>query len=172
MLDRLRRLLPGLWAGVLLCIAAIAAPAAFALLERPLAGQVVGWFFQREAWTSVVLAALLLMIERPRAQAAAAAGQGSVLSTEILLLLGTVFCTVAGYFALQPLMAAARDAGDRRLAVYTGIAYATLPLVFMNARQMFGAGIAQAGGDCHERCKELFKHGCFLSCLLRCGCYG
>lgn len=108
MLDRLRRLLPGLWAGVLLCIAAIAAPAAFALLERPLAGQVVGWFFQREAWTSVVLAALLLMIERPRAQAAAAAGQGSVLSTEILLLLGTVFCTVAGYFALQPLMAAAR----------------------------------------------------------------
>jgi hypothetical protein len=35
-------------------------------------------------------------------------GDGSVLSTEILLLLGTVFCTVAGYFALQPLMAAAR----------------------------------------------------------------
>ncbi len=108
MLDRLRRLLPGLWAGVLLCIAAIAAPAAFALLERPVAGQVVGWFFQREAWASVVLAALLLVVERPRARAAAAAGQGSVLSTEILLLLGTVFCTVAGYFALQPLMAAAR----------------------------------------------------------------
>jgi hypothetical protein len=107
-LDRLRRLLPGLWAGVLLCIAAIAAPAAFALLERPVAGHVVGWFFQREAWTSVVLAALLLMIERPRARAAAAAGQGSVLSTEILLLLGTVFCTLAGYFALQPMMAAAR----------------------------------------------------------------
>ena len=108
MLERLRRLLPGLWAGVLLCIAAIAAPAAFALLERPVAGQVVGWFFQREAWASVVLAALLLLIERPRARAAAEAGEGSVLSTEILLLLGTVFCTVAGYFALQPMMAAAR----------------------------------------------------------------
>jgi len=107
-LERLRRLLPGLWAGVLLCVAAISAPAAFALLERPVAGQVVGWFFQREAWTSVVLAALLLLLERPRARVAAAAGQGSVLSTEILLLLGTVFCTVAGYFALQPLMAAAR----------------------------------------------------------------
>ena len=106
--DRLRRLLPGLWAGVLLCIAAIAAPAAFALLERPAAGQLVGWFFQREAWTSVVLAVLLLMLERPRARSAAAAGQGSVLSAEILLLLGTVFCTVAGYFALQPMMAAAR----------------------------------------------------------------
>ena len=107
-MERLRRLLPGLWAGLLLCIAAIAAPAAFALLDRPVAGQVVGWFFQREAWTSVVLAMVLLVIERPRARAAAAAGQGSVLSTEMLLLLGTVFCTVAGYFALQPLMAAAR----------------------------------------------------------------
>jgi len=32
-----------------------------------------------------------------------------VLSTELLLLLGTVFCTVAGYFALQPLMAGARS---------------------------------------------------------------
>jgi Domain of unknown function (DUF4149) len=107
-LERLRRLLPGLWAGVLLCIAAIAAPAAFALLDRPVAGQVVGWFFQREAWLSIGLAVVLLAIERGRARVAAAAGAGSVLSTEILLLLGTVFCTVAGYFALQPLMAAAR----------------------------------------------------------------
>ena len=108
MLERLRRLLPGLWAGVLLCIAAIAAPAAFALLERPVAGQVVGWFFQREAWLSIGVAVALLAIERSRARTAAAAGQGSVLSAEILLLMGTVFCTVAGYFALQPLMAGAR----------------------------------------------------------------
>ena len=108
MFERMRRLLPGFWAGVLLCIAAIAAPAAFALLERPLAGQVVGWFFQREAWLSAVVAVLLLAIERPRARLAAAAGTGSILSTEILLLLGTVFCTVAGYFALQPLVPAAR----------------------------------------------------------------
>ena len=108
MFERMRRLLPGFWAGVLLCIAAIAAPAAFALLERPLAGQVVGWFFQREAWLSVVVAVLLLAIERPRARLAAAAGTGSILNTEMLLLLGTVFCTVAGYFALQPLVPAAR----------------------------------------------------------------
>jgi len=89
-LERLRRLLPGPWAGVLLCIAAIAAPAAFALLERPVAGQVVGWFFQREAWMSIGLAVALLAIERSRARAAAAVGDGSVLSTEILLLLGTL----------------------------------------------------------------------------------
>ncbi|MDH4391157.1 MAG: DUF4149 domain-containing protein [Aquabacterium sp.] len=108
MQDRLRRVLPGLWAGVLLCIAAIAAPAAFALLDRPAAGQLVGWFFAREAWLSLVAAVLLMVIERGRARAAAAAGQGSVLSADLLLLLTTVFCTVAGYFALQPLMAAAR----------------------------------------------------------------
>ncbi len=46
--------------------------------------------------------------------------------------------------ALGSLMAAARNVGDRRLAAYTGIAYATLPLVFMNARQMFGGGLAQS----------------------------
>ncbi len=46
--------------------------------------------------------------------------------------------------ALGSLMAAARNLGDRRLAAYTGIAYATLPLVFMNARQMFGGGLAQS----------------------------
>ena len=107
-LERLRRLLPGLWAGVLLCIALIAAPAAFALLDRSTAGPVVGWLFAREAWLSLVAAVVLLAVERQRARAAAEAGDGSVLSTEVLLLLATVFCTVAGYFALQPLMAQAR----------------------------------------------------------------
>jgi hypothetical protein len=107
-IERLRRLLPGVWAGLLLCIAAIAAPAAFAMLDRPNAGRVVGWIFQREAWTSLLLAVLLLLVERPRARAAAEAGHGSVLSTEMLLLLGSLFCTVAGHFALLPLMDAAR----------------------------------------------------------------
>ena len=38
----------------------------------------------------------------------AAVGQGSQFSMGMMLALGAVFCTVAGYFALQPLMAAAR----------------------------------------------------------------
>ena len=101
-------MLPGLWAGLLLCIATIATPAVFAMLERPDAGRVVGRIFVVEAWTSLALALLLLAIERARARAAAESGRGSVLSTEMLLLLGTVFCTVAGYFAVQPLMPAAR----------------------------------------------------------------
>lgn len=108
MLERLRRLLPGLWAGALLCIAAIAAPAAFALLARADAGRLVGSLFAQEAWLSLVLAIGLLVIERGRARSAADAGRGSVLNTEMLLLLGTLFCTVAGYFALQPMMEATR----------------------------------------------------------------
>lgn len=108
LLGRLRRSVPALWSGVLLCIAALAAPSAFAVLERADAGRLVGRIFEQEAWLSLVLAVLLLAIERPRARAAAEAGQGSVFSTEMLLVLGTVFCTVAGHFGLLPLMQAAR----------------------------------------------------------------
>ena len=106
--ERLRCLLPGLWAGMLLGIAALAAPAVFAQLERADAGRVVGRIFVQEAWLSLALGALLLVIERARARRAAEAGTGSILSSEMLLVLGAVFCTVAGYFALQPMMPLAR----------------------------------------------------------------
>ena len=92
------------WAGALLCIAALAAPAAFATLTPADAGRYIGRVFAAEADLSLVVALLLLFIERRRR----AAEPGSVLGAETLLLLGTIFCTVAGYFALQPLMAAAR----------------------------------------------------------------
>ena len=96
MVERLRRLIPGLWVGLLLCIAGIAAPAAFAMLERADAGRVVGRIFVVEAWTSLLLAVLLLAIERGRARNRDRASEGSVLSAEMLLVLATVFCTVAG----------------------------------------------------------------------------
>ena len=106
--QRLRRLLPALWLGMLLCIAGIATPAPFALLERADAGKVAGRILAQEAWLSLLLALLLLVVERARARQAAEAGQGSVLSTEMLLLLGTLFCTVAGYFGIQTMLPAAR----------------------------------------------------------------
>ena len=46
--------------------------------------------------------------ERVAARRAADSGQGSPFSTGMALALGALFCTVAGYFALQPMMAAAR----------------------------------------------------------------
>ncbi len=98
LLSRVGRILPALWAGVLICIAALAAPAAFANLAVADAGRVVAYVFVREAWLSLVLAGLLLVLERRH-------GTGRV---NALLLWGTVVCTLLGYFAIQLLMPAAR----------------------------------------------------------------
>jgi len=107
-LQRWRLLLPGLWAGWLLCVAALATPAPFALLPQADAGRVVGRMLAQEAYTGLALGVLLLVLERVAARRDVAAGQGSQFSTGMVLALGAVFCTVAGYFALQPMMAAAR----------------------------------------------------------------
>ena len=108
MAARLAAVVAGLWAGILLCIAAIAAPSAFATLAGPDAGRFVARMFMQEAYLSLGVAIALFVIERQRGRHAAAAGAGSVFSVNLVLLLGTLFCTVAGYFAVQPMMAAAR----------------------------------------------------------------
>jgi len=110
LLERLRRLLPGLWAGMLLCVAGLATPAPFATLASAEAGKVVGHIFAREAALSLLLAVAVLLLERQRAAVWSAEQERYVprLSTEMLLALGGVFCTVAGYYALQPMMAQAK----------------------------------------------------------------
>ena len=107
-LRRWRLLLPGLWAGWLLCVAALATPAPFALLPQAEAGRVAGRMLAQEAYTALALGVLLLVLERLAARRDAASGQGSQFSTGMVLALGALFCTVAGYFAMQPMMAAAR----------------------------------------------------------------
>jgi hypothetical protein len=107
-LDRWRRLLPGLWLGWLLCVAIVATPAPFALLERAEAGRVVARMLAAEAYSALLLGVLLLGLERVRAKRLADAGDSSQFSAGMGLAAGALFCTVAGYFALQPLMAAAR----------------------------------------------------------------
>jgi len=109
LLERLRRLLPAAWLGVLGCIAAVAAPAAFAVLARADAGRVNGRIFQLEAWISIATALVLWLLERARARRAAAAGLGSLLSTEMVLLLATLLCTFIAAFGVQPLIEAARE---------------------------------------------------------------
>ena len=109
MLARLTRLLPGLWLGGLLCVAGLATPAPFALLERADAGRVVARMLAQEAYASLALGIVLLLLERRAARHAAEVGQGSPFSAGLVLVLGAVFCTVAGYFGLQPMMAAARQ---------------------------------------------------------------
>ncbi len=106
--GRFAALTAGLWAGILLCIGAIAAPAAFAALARPDAGRLVNRLFEQDAYLSIGVAVVLVAIERQRSRDLAVAGTGSVFSANLLLLLGTLFCTVTGYFAVQPMMDAAR----------------------------------------------------------------
>ena len=96
------------WAGGLLCIAALSAPAAFAVLPSADAGRVVGRLLEREANVSMALALLLFFIEQRRARGAAESGRGSVLTAETVMLLGTLFCTIVATFVVQPMMAGAR----------------------------------------------------------------
>lgn len=108
LVSRGTALLVALWAGVLLAIGAIAAPAAFAVLPPADAGRVAGRMFAIEAHAGLAVVVLLFLVERRRARESAQVAQGSVFSANLMILLGALFCTVAGYFALQPMMAAAR----------------------------------------------------------------
>ncbi|MFY7865582.1 DUF4149 domain-containing protein [Roseateles sp.] len=104
MLNRFSALLAALWGGLLLSVAGLAAPSAFAVLERAQAGLVVARLFSLEAQLSLGVGLLLMLMARRRAR-----DRGlPPISAEFLLPAGALFCTVAGYYALQPLMAAAK----------------------------------------------------------------
>jgi hypothetical protein len=105
--ERLRLLLPGLWAGLLLAVALIATPAPFATLVPSEAGRVVARVLASEAYASLALGVLALVLERRAARRGAEQG-GTQFTAGMALALGAIFCTVAGYFALQPLMGPAR----------------------------------------------------------------
>lgn len=105
--ERWRRLLPGLWAGWLLCVALLATPAGFALLEKAEAGRLASRMLAQEAYTSLGLGVILLVLERLAARRGVEAG-GSQFTPGMVLVLGALFCTVLGYFAVLPLMATAR----------------------------------------------------------------
>ncbi len=108
MLARLSIVAAGLWAGLVASVGFVAAPAAFAVLERAQAGAYVGRVFSMEAHASLVFAVAVLLLERRLAVQAARVSGVSALSLETILALLALFCTVAGYFAVQPMMEAAR----------------------------------------------------------------
>lgn len=148
-LARWRVLLPGLWTGWLLCVALLATPAPFAMLAQADAGRVAGRMLAQEAYTSLALGIVVLVLERLAARGAATAGRGSQFSVGMVLALGALFCTVAGYFALQPLMAAAR-AGQGPLSfgqlhAVSAVFYASkLVLVATLAWRAAGPGFSRA----------------------------
>ena len=113
--ESLRRLLPGLWLGLLLAIALIATPAASNALDKASFGAVARAIFAREAPTSLVLGVLILVIERRDALARHLATGVTQFSTEMLLAAGALFCTVAGYYGLLPALEQARLGGPTQL---------------------------------------------------------
>ena len=108
-LSRFRSLLSGLWAGLLVCVGAIAAPNLFAVLERPLAGLAAGRIFTAEAYWSLLLAVALLVIERALSRRKVGSkGGGSQFTLNLGLVVLALACTVAGHFGIQPMMELAR----------------------------------------------------------------
>jgi hypothetical protein len=99
----------GSLAGWLLCVAGLATPAPFALLERADAGRVVGRMLAQEAYTSLAAGHRAAAAGAPRRPVCRRGRAGQQFTCRHGAGLGAVFCTVAGYFGLQPMMAAARQ---------------------------------------------------------------
>ena len=137
--ESLRRLLPGVWFGVLLAIALIATPAASMSLDRAAFGAVARAIFAREAPTSLILGVVLLVVERRDALARYMATGVSQFSTEMVLAIGALFCTVAGYYGLEPLMERARAGADTPL---TFMQLHAVSLVFFGAKGLMALALA------------------------------
>jgi hypothetical protein len=110
-IARLQSWLAGLWAGIIVGVGAISAPSLFAVLEKAQAGQGAGRIFSIEAKVSLGFAMVLFMIERRRVRDLAEAhGKGTVgMTGQLLLILGALFLTVFGQFALHPMIEAAKQ---------------------------------------------------------------
>ena len=114
LLIRLAALAASAWTGVIAALGALVAPALFATLPSAQAGAIAGRLFAAEADGAIAIGLLWVVAERVRARSPAFARRGSVFSVEFGLALGIVFCTVAGYYAVLPMMEAAR-AGTGRI---------------------------------------------------------
>lgn len=105
---RLAAVLAGVWAGLIAGIGLVAAPAAFAILQRSVAGAVAGRMFAHEAYAGLAISAGLIWLVRRQSRVAVSSGRGSIFGTNLVLALAALFCTLFGYFGIQPLMADAR----------------------------------------------------------------
>jgi hypothetical protein len=107
MMERTRILVATIWAGSLWTVGGLVAPILFCtLFDRVLAGTIAASLFRAEAWVCVVCGIFLaasLKFQRTTSD---------IKDVAILmrLILAMLACTLIGYFALHPFMAALRDA--------------------------------------------------------------
>ncbi len=115
-MNRVAAVVLTLWAGSLWTICAIAAPAAFAVLERPAAGRIAGTLFLIETWLGAACALILFasaVVHKPLA---------ARLSPSWLLA-ATAAAPLLSELVLSPMMAAARAANDMsRFGMLHGLA--------------------------------------------------
>jgi hypothetical protein len=108
-LPRVGYVLLTLWAGGLWTICGVAAPSAFAILERRAAGELAGRLFEIAAWGGALVALSLFVLLRP------ANGLSSSTTRSVRLLIATgALAPMLSEVVLGPLMHAARVQGDMR----------------------------------------------------------
>ena len=117
-LGRAGAWLAGVWAGAMVGVGGIAAPALFQLLPRAEAGRIAGRLFSIEATLGVCVGAVLVLIGLQLGRERAERGRGSRFGAELVLALGAVGCIVAGHYGLVPMLEAAR-AGQGSLSFGT-----------------------------------------------------
>jgi hypothetical protein len=114
--SRLAAVVLTLWAGSLWTICGIAAPVAFAVLDKPAAGRLAGALFQVATWLGAVCALLLF----------ATAFAHKPLATRLTpswLVAATAAAPLLSELVLSPMMAAARAANDMsRFGMLHGLA--------------------------------------------------
>ncbi len=107
---RLGAWLAGVWTGLMAGIGGMAVPALFEALPRADAGRVAARLFAVDATAGVAAGGLLaiigLQIGRQRAERA----EGTRFGFELMLPLAALLCIVVGYYALLPMLEAARSA--------------------------------------------------------------
>jgi hypothetical protein len=109
MLLRLQTWLAGVWAGAIFAVGGLAAPGLFSVLEREVAGRGAGRIFTLEAKASLAVATILFMIERRRVRDLAERGVTQTIMTgNLLLILGALFLTIFGEFVMHPMIEAAK----------------------------------------------------------------
>ena len=115
----------GAWAGLMIGVGGVAAPLLFSLLPRADAGRVAARLFSLEATIGVCAGALLVLVGLQLGRDRAERAVGPRFGAELILALLAVACIVAGYYAVQPLLEAARAGqGSLSFAALHGIASA------------------------------------------------
>jgi len=108
-LLRFQSWLAAVWTGLIVATGGLAAPSLVTVLERELAGKAAGRIFTLEAKVSLAFAVLSFVIERRRVRDQVESGvTTTVMTGNLLLILGALFLTIFGEFALHPMIEAVK----------------------------------------------------------------